>query len=230
MASKALRFAKENLRDGVKDDNAHWHDTPYFSEDATACDNFEADYGLPEGIDVNIPPELAFPPIHNYTECHPERGGRRGDRRVEGPFVSRQRLGGTDIGRAIPPFGDRVPLIPEIPPPYVRDYTAEAETAMFEATPEDMELNEILNSRATRPLTAAPMSISATPIARSSASSSAPTTPATPPKPSSRTSSAPPNNCSRSRPPRKPPPSKKLPKKKPRSKHSPNWSKSKSHR
>ena len=59
---KALRFAKENLRDGLKDDNAHWHDTPYFSEDATTCDNFEADYGLPEGIDVNIPPELAFPP------------------------------------------------------------------------------------------------------------------------------------------------------------------------
>ena len=56
-------------------------------------------------------------------------------------------MGGTDIGRAIPPFGDRVPLIPEIPPPYVRDYMAEAETAMFEATPEDMELNEILKQQ-----------------------------------------------------------------------------------
>src|ERR1017187_5490319 len=59
---KALRFAKENLRDGLKDDNAHWHDTPYHTEDATACDNFEAEYGLPEGIDLSTPPEVAFPP------------------------------------------------------------------------------------------------------------------------------------------------------------------------
>ncbi len=59
---KALRFAKENLKDGLKDDGANWHDTPYLTEDAAACDNFEADYGLPEGIDLTTPPELAFPP------------------------------------------------------------------------------------------------------------------------------------------------------------------------
>ena len=59
---KALRFAKENLRDSLKDDNAHWHDTPYLTEDAAACDNFEADYGLPAGLDLHIPPEVAFPP------------------------------------------------------------------------------------------------------------------------------------------------------------------------
>ena len=59
---KALRFAKENLKDSLKDDNAHWHDTPYHTEDATAYDNFEADYGLPEGLDLHIPPEIAFPP------------------------------------------------------------------------------------------------------------------------------------------------------------------------
>jgi hypothetical protein len=59
---KALRFAKENLKDGLKDDSAHWHDTPYLTEDAAAYDNFEADYGLPEGIDVTVSPEVAFPP------------------------------------------------------------------------------------------------------------------------------------------------------------------------
>ena len=59
---KALRFAKENLKDSLKDDNAHWHDTPYLTEDAAACDNFEADYGLPAGLDLHIPPEVAFPP------------------------------------------------------------------------------------------------------------------------------------------------------------------------
>ena len=32
---KALRFAKENIKDSLKDDDAHWHDTPYLTEDAT---------------------------------------------------------------------------------------------------------------------------------------------------------------------------------------------------
>ena len=39
---KALRFAKENLRDSLKDDNAHWHDTPYHTEDATAYDTLRS--------------------------------------------------------------------------------------------------------------------------------------------------------------------------------------------
>jgi hypothetical protein len=54
-------------------------------------------------------------------------------------------------GPQLPFFGncgdDRVPLIPVIPPPVVRDYTAEAEAAMYEATPQDMELNEILQEQ-----------------------------------------------------------------------------------
>src|SRR5664279_1322351 len=58
---KALRFAKDNLKDSLKDDNAHWHDTPYLIEDATAYNNFEAEYGLPEGLDLSVPPEVAFP-------------------------------------------------------------------------------------------------------------------------------------------------------------------------
>jgi len=59
---KALRFAKENLKDSLKDDNTHWHDTPYYSVDASAYDNFEAEYGLPEGLDLSAPPDIAFPP------------------------------------------------------------------------------------------------------------------------------------------------------------------------
>ena len=72
---KALRFAKENLKDGLKDDNAHWHDTPYHTEDATAYDNFEADYGLPEGLDLTVPPDVAFPsppaPVTSETDNCP---------------------------------------------------------------------------------------------------------------------------------------------------------------
>jgi hypothetical protein len=68
---KALRFAKENLKDGLKDDSAHWHDTPYLTEDAAPYDNFEADYGLPGGLDVNVSPEVAFPPTdtNNQVGC-----------------------------------------------------------------------------------------------------------------------------------------------------------------
>ena len=57
---KALRFAKENLKD-----SAHWHDTPYHTEEAVAYDNFEAEFGLPESIDPSVPPEVAFPRLPN---------------------------------------------------------------------------------------------------------------------------------------------------------------------
>jgi hypothetical protein len=82
---KALRFAKENLKDGLKDDNTHWHDTPYLTQDAAAYDNFEADYGLPEGIDPNTPPEVAFPPPEPQRVI-PSGGGLAAA--VEGPAFS----------------------------------------------------------------------------------------------------------------------------------------------
>ena len=83
---KALRFAKENLKDSLKDDNAHWHDTPYHSEDATAYDSFEAEYGLPEDIDLTAPPEVAFPPPDVILS--EERSDEPKDR-----FVSTRRVG-----------------------------------------------------------------------------------------------------------------------------------------
>ena len=43
------------------------------------------------------------------------------------------------------PSLDRAPLIPEIPPPYQRDY--DAEFANYEYTPEDIELTELYNTR-----------------------------------------------------------------------------------
>jgi hypothetical protein len=123
---KALRFAKENLRDGLKDDSAHWHDTPYLTQDAAAYDNFEAEYGLPKDIDITTPPEVAFPPP--AVILSEERSDESKD-----PYHSIHR--------------DRAPLIPEIPPPVVRDYTAEAEIAIFESTPEDIELMEIMKEQ-----------------------------------------------------------------------------------
>jgi hypothetical protein len=70
---KALRFAKENLKD-----SEHWHDTPYLTEDAAAYDNFEAEYGLPEGIDLTAPPEVTFPPDTGAPPLSPDFGDRVG--------------------------------------------------------------------------------------------------------------------------------------------------------
>ena len=102
---KALRFAKENLRDGLKEDNAHWHDTPYLTEDAVAYDSFEAEYGLPEGIDLSIPPEVAFPP--------PEPGETSG-----APPLSRSdRVGDVSVaGWPIPPSFGGVGLSSDLSP------------------------------------------------------------------------------------------------------------------
>ena len=68
---KALRFAKENLKDSLKDDNAHWHDTPYLTEDATAYDSFEAEYGLPEGLarSTNFIASFTMSPYPRNTSC-----------------------------------------------------------------------------------------------------------------------------------------------------------------
>src|SRR5580704_14193024 len=140
---KALRFAKENLKDGLKDDSAHWHDTPYLTEDAAAYDNFEADYGLPEGIDLTVRPEVAFPPPPESQGVILSGGGAPyAPRESKDPYFSPH----PPRGLQFPSF-DRVPLIPEIPAPYVRDYTAEAEVALFESTPEDMELMEIMKEQ-----------------------------------------------------------------------------------
>jgi hypothetical protein len=128
---KALRFAKENLKDGLKDDSAHWHDTPYLTEDAAAYDNFEADYGLPKGIDVNAPPDVAFPTPEPQGVILSGGGAPVAPPESKDPYPSIHR--------------DRAPLIPEIPPPYVRDYAAEAEEA-FECKPEDIELTELYNT------------------------------------------------------------------------------------
>jgi hypothetical protein len=129
---KALRFAKENLRDGLKE-AANWHATPYQSQEAAAYDSFESDYGLPANLDVSTPPEVAFPP----PDVILSGGGLAAG--VEGPafdLSSRaQRSGVEEPALSLskgPAFS-----------PYVRDYEAEAELAMNVVQPEDIELTEI---------------------------------------------------------------------------------------
>jgi hypothetical protein len=130
---KALRFAKENLRDSLKE-NSDWHATPYHTEDAEAYDNFESDYGLPDNLDVSAPPEVSFPspPLEPPLGVILSGGGFAAG--VEGPafdLSSRAQRSGVE-GPAFSPAT-----------PYIRDYMAEAEEAM-QTHPEDIELEEVM--------------------------------------------------------------------------------------
>ena len=113
-----------------------WRTSEYTNDQSVAYPNsyeeFEAEFGLPENLDLGTPPEVAFPPPPESVGA-PSLSPSFGDRVGED-------------ARPIPPSFDRAPLLPDIPPPYVRDYAAEAEAA-FESTPEDMELTEIYNTQ-----------------------------------------------------------------------------------
>jgi hypothetical protein len=125
---KALRFAKENIKDSLKD-NSLWRQSPYHSEDAVAYDNFESDYGLPENLDITIPAEVSFPP----PPLEPPMGVILSERsESKDPFLSRSTVGGPQL----PDVGNCGSAI-------VRDYMAEAEEAM-QCHPEDIELEEVM--------------------------------------------------------------------------------------
>jgi len=121
---RLLNIASRNL---LKSDK--WPAGIVHSDQPGPAVDLAAEYGLPENLDLDTPPEVAFPQL--------DTGGKGA------PPLS-------------PDFGDRVgvvggvarsPLFPEIPPPYVRDYNAEAEAAFFEVTPEGLELNDILKTQ-----------------------------------------------------------------------------------
>jgi hypothetical protein len=109
---KALRFAKENLKDGLKDDSAHWHDTPYLTQDAAAYDNFEAEYGLPKDIDVTTPPEVAFPSTDTNTQ-----DGCPVQAQLERGFSADKK-----VGWPIPPSSGGVGLSSDLSPMPTVDY------------------------------------------------------------------------------------------------------------
>ena len=129
---KALRFAKENLRDALKD-NAAWRQSLYHSEEPVAYDHFESDYGLPENLDISVPPDVSFPPPP-----------------LEPPLAAILSGGGapsfelSSRAQAALPPESRDPFIShqssEVP---IRDYYAEAEEAM-KCHPEDIELEEVM--------------------------------------------------------------------------------------
>jgi hypothetical protein len=58
----------------------------------TSYDDFEAEYGLPKDIDINVPPDLAFPPPSDADSVIVSE--ERSDE-SKGPFVSEESIGST---------------------------------------------------------------------------------------------------------------------------------------
>src|ERR1019366_6779885 len=96
-----LRTAATNFRHPEA-----WRASEYINDQSAAFpksyEEFEAEFGLPEGLDLNAPPEVAFPPPEPETVS------------MGAPPLS-------------PSFGDRVGsfgvgFVPNDPKPFVRDY------------------------------------------------------------------------------------------------------------
>jgi hypothetical protein len=114
---RVLSLASRNLLKADK-----WPASPYHSDQPAPAVDLTADYGLPSDLDLNLAPDVAFPKSVILSE---ERSDESKD-----PFVSASRI---EMG-----------AFPDAPKPWVRDYEAEAEAAMNEVQPEDIELQEIM--------------------------------------------------------------------------------------
>ena len=125
---KTLRFAAQALKNSDK-----WRPSVYHTDVAAPAIDLAAEYGLPDDLDLNTPPEVAFPTNRLSSFVIPSEAA-----------TSASRSRGALLSSGHPSdFHDRPPLIPVIPPPVLRDYTAEVELAMSEVTPQDMELTEM---------------------------------------------------------------------------------------
>ena len=94
---RVLNIASRNL---LKSDK--WPASPYHSDQPAPAVDLAADFGLPADLDLNIPPELAFPPDMGGKGAPP--AGVPDERRLSA------RWGGLS-----PDFGDRVPHPPGSP-------------------------------------------------------------------------------------------------------------------
>src|SRR5271165_787945 len=126
-----------------------WKTSAYINDQSApypnSYDEFEAEFGLPENLDLNAPPEVAFPPPPEPVSAGaPSMGAPPSGAGAPplSPSVG-DRVG--DAGWPVPASVAGVGFVPDIPRPCVRDYTAEG--VFIEATPEDMELNEILKEQ-----------------------------------------------------------------------------------
>ena len=85
-----------------------WPASPYHSEQPAAAVDLAAAYGLPNDLDLNLSPDVAFPQSVILSE---ERSHESKD-----PFASPHRVGGMGAPSLSPAFGDRVGATNNRPP------------------------------------------------------------------------------------------------------------------
>jgi len=139
-----LRHAASNFKSPAAWQPSAYADNPSEAS-AIEYNNLEAEFGLPDGLDINTPPETAFPPPVPQSVILSAGGASLATPESKDPFVSPGSI--TSDGTVLVAGIERPPLIPEVPPLIPRDYAAEAEVAMSEVTPEDVELTEIMKTQ-----------------------------------------------------------------------------------
>ena len=79
----ALRQAAQNLK-------VEWRDSAYHNEEGGTYEEFESEFGLPENLDLNAPPEVAFPPPPepSFSDLSSRAEAAASAAGVEGPAFS----------------------------------------------------------------------------------------------------------------------------------------------
>ena len=116
-----LRAASQNLRHAEK-----WQPNVFHSDQPAPAVDLVADFGLPQDLDIDTPPEVAFP---QSVILNKERSDESKD-----PFVPADRVGSSHTTRVgVFPSSVNIPVV-QIP-------------VEMETTPADIELEEIMKTR-----------------------------------------------------------------------------------
>ncbi len=93
---RVLNIASRNLLKADK-----WPASPYHSDQPAAAIDLATEYGLPNDLDLNTPPERRLPSTLRFTGCHPERRRRAFCAAgVEGPLCLRRSFRGRSFPHA----------------------------------------------------------------------------------------------------------------------------------
>lgn len=132
---KLARVILTALRQAAQNFKQEWRDSAYRNEAGGIYDQFESEFGLPENLDINIPPEVAYPPPDLQGVISSEE---RSDESKDS-FVA-----------AYPPAANAATLSPMPTMPYCKDGPGCPEhtiRADFPVTPETVELMDVLETQ-----------------------------------------------------------------------------------
>jgi hypothetical protein len=92
-----LRLCLQSLKN--KDS---WHDSAYHCDQPVDYDNFEAEYGLPNDLDINQSPEAAFPPASDPAVSSTDNRQLTTDNSLPEPDIAAEAQHIIDVSRGLP--------------------------------------------------------------------------------------------------------------------------------